>query len=91
MVSHPSANRSVEQRAECWWLWLAGIGITSEQLGSLREDIRSHGLTPTSFYELLETRGAPAVLTFLGEFRRSIPPHSTANEQMCEPRLFDIG
>ena len=91
MLSNPSASRSVEERAQCWWLWLARIGITSEQLESLREDIRGHGLTPTSFYELLETRGAPAVLTFLGEFRRSIPPYTTANEQMSEPCLFDIG
>lgn len=91
MYSNPSANRSVEERARCWWLWLARIGITIEQLESLRGDIRRHGLTPASFYELLETRGAPAVLTFLGEFRRSITPHPTANEQMSEPCLFDIG
>lgn len=91
MLPHSSADRSVANRAECWWLWLARIGITSEQLESLREDIRRHGLTPTSFYELLETRGAPAVLTFLGEFRRSIPLHSAANEQVSKPCLFDIG
>lgn len=80
----------LECRAQCWWLWLSSIGITEEQLAELSEDIHKHGLSVAQFYERLETRGAPAVLTFLNQFCSGISDAGAA-KPLSEPSLFDIG
>lgn len=53
--------------AAAWWERLDRLGCPARQLRALREEIASHGLTPSEFYALLARRSAPAVLTFNAE------------------------
>lgn len=80
------------QLAEYWWRRLIQIGFTEEQLDQLRDEIHEHGLSPTTFYELLEARGAPAALTFLDELRQHLSADAEASDRARgQLRLTDIG